>query len=191
MNNGRILLLDNRDSFVWNLAQAFRMLDAAVDVVRSDRIDVPGIEKDMPRAVVLSPGPGRPEDAGACLDVVRALHPRLPILGVCLGHQALAAAFGAEIRREPPCHGKTSAVNHGGAGLFDGVPSPFAACRYHSLAVARDTVPEELVAEAWTDSGAIMSLRHRTHPSFGLQFHPESFRTEHGMRLLRNFMEHA
>ena len=184
-----ILLLDNRDSFVWNLAQAFQQLGTDVVVTRSDAITVSEIERQRPDALVLSPGPGTPSDAGVCVEAVRALHREVPILGVCLGHQAIAAAFGSPVERGEPRHGKTSPIHHHGTGLFRGIPSPFPACRYHSLMV--DAVPAGLERDAWTDDGIVMALRHRDHPVFGVQFHPESFRTEHGLELLRNFTECA
>ncbi len=186
-----ILLLDNKDSFVWNLAQALATLRQRVEVVRSDGISVEGIARASPRALVLSPGPGRPEDAGVCVAAVRALSGCLSILGVCLGHQAIAAAFGARVERGPPCHGRCSAVWHAGAGLFRGLPNPFLACRYHSLVVRADTLPAGLIAQAHTADGVLMGLRHERHPTFGVQFHPESFRTEDGVALLRNFVEQA
>jgi anthranilate synthase component II len=181
-----ILLLDNKDSFVWNLAQALRLLRAPVTIVRSDRIDL-----DAPspaRAVVLSPGPGRPEHAGRCVQLVQRWSGRLPILGVCLGHQAIAAAFGGVVARSVPCHGRTSPVRHGGTGLYAGLPDPTPFCRYHSLAVVADGLPDVLSVDAWLDDGTVMGLRHREHPTFGVQFHPESFRSPHGARLLANFL---
>jgi anthranilate synthase/aminodeoxychorismate synthase-like glutamine amidotransferase len=186
-----VLLLDNKDSFVFNLAQAFETLGEAVAIARSDRIAVGDIVDAAPKAVVLSPGPGRPEDAGVCVAAVQALPPRIPLLGVCLGHQAIAVAFGARVVRGAPCHGKTSAVHHGGSGLFRGLPSPFLGCRYHSLRVEESSVPASLEVDSRTADGVLMSLRHRQWPTFGLQFHPESFRTEHGLAVLRNFLECA
>lgn len=182
-----ILLLDNKDSFVWNLAQGMRALGARVEVVRSDAVD-PEAAGDG-RAIVLSPGPGRPDGAGACIDIVRRWSGLRPILGVCLGHQAIAAAFGAEIVRSEPCHGRSSTIQHPGSGLYRGLPPDVAFCRYHSLSVARETMPAELVAEAFTADGLVMGLRHREHPSYGVQFHPESFRSPHGQQLLRNFLD--
>ncbi len=180
-----ILLLDNKDSFVWNLAQALQMLGAAVRVVRSDAIAVEAAGAG--RALVLSPGPGRPEDAGICIAAIRRWSGHLPILGVCLGHQAIGAAFGAPVDRGPPVHGRATPIEHDGTGLFAGLPKPLSACRYHSLYVG-PTLPPELVATAHTPEGQVMALRHRTHKTFGVQFHPESFRTPDGPRLLRNFL---
>jgi para-aminobenzoate synthetase component 2 len=180
-----ILLLDNKDSFVWNLAQAFGALGAAVDVVRSDQIAVEALA--AARAIVVSPGPGRPEDAGVSVAAIRRWSGRMPILGVCLGHQAIGAAFGAAIVRGEPRHGRTSRIGHDGHGLFAGLPRPLEVCRYHSLYVA-DPLPAELVATARADGGAVMALRHRAHPTFGVQFHPESFRTPDGPALLANFL---
>ena len=181
-----ILLLDNKDSFVWNLAQGMRTLGAQVEVVRSDAID-PEAAGDS-HAIVLSPGPGRPDSAGACMEIVRRWSGLRPILGVCLGHQAIAAAFGAEIVRSEPCHGRVSTIQHPGTGLYRGLPANVSFCRYHSLAVADDSVPPELLAEAFTEDGLVMGLRHREHPTYGVQFHPESFRSPHGQQLLRNFL---
>ncbi len=187
----RVLLLDNRDSFVWNLAQAFMALGARVDVVRSDALTADAVRERRASAVVLSPGPGRPEDAGECIDVVRALSGSVPILGVCLGHQAIGAAFGARIEKSTPCHGKSWPVHHDGAGLLRDLPSPIQVCRYHSLSVAPDSLPPLLIRDAWTTEGEIMSMRHATHPTFGLQFHPESFRSPLGPRVLARFLEHV
>lgn len=181
-----ILILDNKDSFVWNLAQALQRLGAAVEVVRSDRLDVE--RAGDAAALVLSPGPGRPEDAGICTAAVQRWSGVLPILGVCLGHQAIAQAFGARIVRTEPCHGRTSPVRHDGRALFASLPQPLVACRYHSLAVDADSVPAELLVTAHTDRGVIMAVQHRRHPTFGVQFHPESFRTADGLRLLDNFL---
>jgi anthranilate synthase/aminodeoxychorismate synthase-like glutamine amidotransferase len=180
-----ILLLDNRDSFVWNLAQALMGLGAAVQVVRSDRIDVEAL--GAARAIVISPGPGRPEDAGISVAAVRRWSGQRPILGVCLGHQAIGQAFGAPVRRGTPVHGRTSAIRHDGTRLFAGLDNPLRGCRYHSLHVGPE-LGTELVATAATDAGELMALQHRTHPTFGVQFHPESFRTEQGPLLLANFL---
>jgi anthranilate synthase component 2 len=184
-----LLLLDNYDSFVFNLAQGFGALGEEPRVVRSDQLTVADILDLRPSALVLSPGPGRPEDAGVCVAAVRALSGQLPVLGVCLGHQAIAHAFGAPVTLAPePVHGRTSAIHHDGRGLFAGVPSPFLACRYHSLAVPAGSLPAQLRPTAATADGLLMAMAHASHPTFGLQFHPESFRTEHGMTILRNFV---
>ena len=182
-----VALLDNRDSFVWNLAQALLALGAEVQVERSDRLDLAGLAALAPRALVLSPGPGRPEDAGITVAAIRAWSGRVPSLGVCLGHQAIGHAFGARVVRTDPVHGRCTEVRHDGSPLFAGIPSPFAACRYHSLAVAAQDLPADLAPLATSD-GVLMALRHRRDPTFGVQFHPESILTEHGHALLRNFL---
>ncbi len=180
-----ILLLDNKDSFVWNLAQAFAGLAATVRVVRSDTCDVEQLGDAA--ALVVSPGPGRPEDAGHSLAAIRRWSGLRPILGVCLGHQAIGACFHGRVERGAPMHGRQSPIHHDGTGLFAGLPNPLLACRYHSLHVL-EPLPEALVATARTDDGTLMAMRHRTHPTFGVQFHPESFRTPEGTRLLANFL---
>ena len=184
-----VLLLDNKDSFVWNLAQALQVFGAEVEVVRSDRVDIASLAARPPSAIVISPGPGRPEDAGVSVDVVRQLSGRMPILGVCLGHQAIGLAYGAKIARTEPRHGLCSSIRHDGSGILAGLPCPFQACRYHSLHVVE--LPDELLPTAWSDDGVLMALRHRRHPTFGVQFHPESFRSEQGDLLLENFWELA
>jgi para-aminobenzoate synthetase component 2 len=184
-----VLILDNRDSFVWNLAQALSGLGAEVDVCRSDQTDIPAVRRMAPDALVISPGPGRPEDAGCSVSAVRELGARTPILGVCLGHQAIGAAHGADIARVAPCHGRAWPIHHRGEGLLAGLPSPFPAARYHSLAVI--SPHEDLVADAWTDEGVVMALHHRTNPVFGVQFHPESFLTPSGDRVLAAFLRAA
>ncbi|MBL8738455.1 MAG: aminodeoxychorismate/anthranilate synthase component II [Planctomycetes bacterium] len=180
-----ILLLDNKDSFVWNLAQALAALGAPVQVVRSDAVDVAGLGKA--RALVLSPGPGRPEDAGCSIAAVQRWSGLLPILGVCLGHQAIGAAFGAAVVRGEPVHGRATPVVHDGRALFAGLPQPLPVCRYHSLYVAEPLGPH-LRATAHASAGEVMAVQHQSHPTFGVQFHPESFRTPHGTRLLANFL---
>jgi anthranilate synthase/aminodeoxychorismate synthase-like glutamine amidotransferase len=186
-----ILLIDNFDSFVWNLAQGLGELGHETRVVRCDVLDVAGIRALRPSALVISPGPGRPAEAGVSLAAVRALSGELPILGVCLGHQAIAEAFGARIVPGPePVHGRTSPIRHDGLTPFQGIPSPFTACRYHSLVVDPASLPPCLHAAA-TSGGILMAIRHETHRTYGVQFHPESFRTEHGQRLLANFLAAA
>jgi len=188
----RLLLLDNYDSFTWNLAQYLGELGAEVDVVRNDRTSPADIEAAGFDAVVISPGPGRPEKAGISIDVVTKLADKLPILGVCLGHQAMACAYGGEIAPAPTLmHGKTSPIVHDGRTLYDGLPSPFEATRYHSLAVEEGTLPEVLEVSARTPEGVIMGLRHRELPIEGVQFHPESILTVEGKRLLSNFLSGA
>jgi para-aminobenzoate synthetase component 2 len=183
----RILVVDNYDSFVFNLVQYLGQLGAEVDVRRND--EVTPDEGRGYDGVLLSPGPGTPADAGVCLAMVRELSGVVPIFGVCLGHQAIGEAYGAVVTRAPELlHGKTSQVHHDGAGVFDGLPDPFTATRYHSLAIDPATVPDELEVTARTDSGVIMGVRHRTLAVEGVQFHPESVLTEGGHRMLANWL---
>lgn len=186
------LLLDNYDSFTYNLAQYLAELGVDLEVVRNDAITVPEVQARRPRAVVISPGPGMPEKAGITVDLIRALGGSVPILGVCLGHQAIAAAFGGRVVRAPaPVHGKTSAVHHRGHRLFRQVPSPFEATRYHSLLVDRASLPPVLDVTAETADGLIMGLTHRERPIFGVQFHPESILCRDGKTILANFVAMA
>ncbi len=191
-----LLVIDNYDSFTYNLVQYLSELaaqgptDHPIQVYRNDQIDLPGLRRLNPAGVVLSPGPGRPESAGICLDLLRELGPRLPLLGVCLGHQSLGQAFGARVvRAETLMHGKTSEIYHHGVGLFQGLATPFTATRYHSLVVERATLPDCLEVTAWLADGTIMGLRHRDYPHLqGVQFHPESVLTTLGKPLLQNFL---
>lgn len=187
----RLLLIDNYDSFVYNLAQAFGVLGAEPVVVRNDAT-LPELETLEPDAVVISPGPGTPKEAGVSIDALRAFGSRLPVLGVCLGHQCIGAAFGGVVDRAPvgPVHGKTSRIAHSGWGLFAGVPSPFVATRYHSL-VVQPPLPPELEVTATSEDGTVMALRHRELPIEGFQFHPESVLTTDGPQLLKNFLAAA
>jgi anthranilate synthase component 2 len=185
----RLLLVDNYDSFTFNLVQYLGELGAAVDVFRNDAIDVRGIRDRRPDALVLSPGPCTPDAAGVTLAAIEALQGALPILGVCLGHQAIGQAFGGKVvRNHRIVHGKSSPVRHGGGGIYAGLPSPFEAGRYHSLVVERETLPAVLEVTSWTDEGEIMGLRHRTADVEGVQFHPESILTVDGKRLLGNWL---
>jgi anthranilate synthase/aminodeoxychorismate synthase-like glutamine amidotransferase len=186
-----VLLIDNYDSFTWNLAHRLGELGAEVEVVRNDVISVDEIEARHPTHLVISPGPGRPEAAGVSVEVLRRFCGRLPVLGVCLGHQALAAAFGGRVERAAaPMHGKTSMVAHDGRGIFKGVAEPFEAGRYHSLLVPPDGLPVDFEVSAWVaDDKTVMALRHKTWPVDGVQFHPESVLTPSGHQLLRNFLE--
>ena len=189
----KVLLVDNYDSFTHNLAQLIGGLGAEVHVHRNDAIDLAGVEQLAPTHVVLSPGPGHPEkprDFGICQALVTAARPDRPLLGVCLGHQGIAHHLGGRVVRAPQImHGKTSMVLHRGAGVFEGLPRPFEAMRYHSLMVERESLPPELEVTAWTvDDALIMGLRHRTLPIQGVQFHPESIGTPEGVRLMRSFL---
>jgi anthranilate synthase component 2 len=187
-----ILVIDNYDSFTYNLVHYLAELGAEPVVRRNDALSVREAIALRPEAVLISPGPCAPAQAGICLPLLRAAPDDLPILGVCLGHQAIGEAYGGEVvRAQTLMHGKTSPVRHEGTGVFAGLPDPFTATRYHSLAVRRDALPDVLEANAWTADGEIMGLRHRTRPVHGVQFHPESIATEHGHDLLANFLDLA
>jgi len=182
-------MVDNYDSFTYNLVQYLGELGREVKVVRNDELSVDEIEALEPECVVLSPGPCTPNEAGVSLELIRRLAGRVPILGVCLGHQAIGQAFGGRVvHARTLMHGKTSAIHHTGAGVFRGLPSPYTATRYHSLAIERESCPADLEVTAWTEDGEIMGVRHRSLPVEGVQFHPESILTEHGHALLRNFL---
>lgn len=184
-----ILVIDNYDSFTYNLVQFFGELGAELVVRRNDKVGLDEIEKLQPERICISPGPGTPLDAGISNELIRQFGPRIPILGVCLGHQCIGHVFGGEIVRAPRLmHGKTSPILHEGDGVFHGLPNPFEATRYHSLIVRRETFPAELEILAETSDGEIMGLRHRQFPIHGVQFHPESIMTEEGKRLLANFL---
>ena len=185
-----LLLIDNYDSFTYNLYQYLSELGEEVQVFRNDKISLADIEKLAPELIVISPGPGTPQQAGISNDVIRHFGPRLPVLGVCLGHQCLGYSFGGRVQGAGEIkHGKSSLIHHDGRGLFEGLPEPFPAIRYHSLAVMRDDLPDCLEVSAWTENGIIMGLRHREYPIEGVQFHPESIMTEVGKDLLRNFID--
>jgi anthranilate synthase/aminodeoxychorismate synthase-like glutamine amidotransferase len=186
-----VLVLDNYDSFTYNLVQYLGELGAEVTVVRNDAATIDAITKIAPGRIVISPGPGRPEDAGVTMELIRQLGSQVPILGVCLGHQAIGAVFGGSVvRAAVPMHGKTSTIEHNGRGVFSGLTAPFLASRYHSLIVAEEGLPKDLEVTARTkEDRAIMGLRHRSRPIHGVQFHPESILTGEGKRILRNFLE--
>jgi anthranilate synthase/aminodeoxychorismate synthase-like glutamine amidotransferase len=187
-----ILLIDNYDSFTFNLLHFLGDLGARCEVRRNDRITVEQALAMAPEAIVLSPGPCTPSEAGICVDLVAAATGRISLLGVCLGHQAIGQAFGAEIVRAPvPMHGKISPIHHDGRDIFEAIPSPFGATRYHSLIVRRKTLPEVLLETALTEDGLVMGLRHRTESVFGVQFHPESIASQHGHAILANFLKLA
>ncbi len=199
-----LLMIDNYDSFTWNLVQYLQVLGAEVRVIRNDELSVGQIAALAPEKIVISPGPCTPNEAGVCVDVIRELGPRLPILGVCLGHQGIGQAYGGDVvRAKTIMHGKTSRIRHRAQGVFAGLPDGYEATRYHSLVVSRETLPDCLEITAWTETahgvkGAatgeadfdeIMGLRHREYPVEGVQFHPESILTEHGHALLNNFLQ--
>ena len=185
-----VLVIDNYDSFTYNLVQYLGELGAKPFVRRNNEVTLDEIATLAPAQIVISPGPGRPEQAGVTLDVIKRFGPTVPLLGVCLGHQAIGLAFGGTVvRAKAPMHGKTSAIAHDGRGVFAGIASPFTVARYHSLIVQRDGLPAELEIAAETeDDGTVMALRHRTYPIHGVQFHPESIMTREGAHLLRNFL---
>ncbi len=186
-----ILVIDNYDSFTYSLVQYLGELGATLRVRRNNEVTIDEISTMAPERIVISPGPGRPENAGVSVDVIRRFGPTIPILGVCLGHQAIGVVYGGTVcRAQAPMHGKTSTVVHDGKGVFSGIGAPFQAGRYHSLVIANDNVPPQLEIAARTkEDDTIMAVRHRTYPVHGVQFHPESVLTEEGRHLLRNFLE--
>lgn len=189
-----ILVIDNYDSFTYNLVQYLGELGAEMEVVRNDQLTVDEIAERAPERIVISPGPCTPTEAGVSVETIRELGPKIPILGVCLGHQSIGQAYGGEVvRAAKPMHGKTSPIRHTGEGIFRGIPAPFTVARYHSLVIEPSSLPAELEAVAWTDEPGfeteIQAVRHREHPVWGVQFHPESIASEHGHALLRNFLE--
>jgi anthranilate synthase/aminodeoxychorismate synthase-like glutamine amidotransferase len=187
-----IVVLDNRDSFVFNLARHFELLGVPVDVVPSHGITAADLLRTSPQGIVISPGPCTPAEAGCSVDVIRLCRGSVPVLGVCLGHQAIAAAYGGRVvRARQPVHGRTSPVHHDAVNLFAGIPSPMAACRYHSLIVDEATLPDDLTVIARDDEGTVMAIADERRAVYGVQFHPESILTRHGFRLLANFLERA
>ncbi len=185
-----ILLIDNYDSFAYNLCQYLGELGAKVLVVRNDKITLEEIHAKKPEAIVISPGPKRPHEAGISEPAIKEFHKSLPILGVCLGHQAIGEVFGCQIVKAPsPVHGKTSHIIHNGKSIFSSMPVPFSATRYHSLIVSRENFPEQLEIIAWTADNLVMALKHKDYPTVGVQFHPESIMTEEGKTLLQNFLD--
>lgn len=186
-----IAVIDNYDSFTYNLVQYFGELGAELTVFRNDEVTVAELEALRPDHIVISPGPGDPQDGGVSNDVIRSLGPTTPVLGVCLGHQCIGEVYGGVVTRAPRLmHGKTSSVYHNGQGVFNGIPSPFKATRYHSL-IVEEPLPEVLEVTAFTRDGEVMGLQHREYPVMGVQFHPESILTEHGKRILQNFLKIA
>ncbi len=184
-----ILVIDNYDSFTYNLVQYLGELKQEVTVVRNDETTPAAIKSMGPKGILISPGPCTPAEAGVSVDVIKECGPSIPILGVCLGHQSIGAAYGGVVKRASEIvHGKTSRIHHSGRGVFLGIPSPFTATRYHSLIVERESIPSDLEITAWTDDGTIMGVQHRRYRVFGVQFHPESIATEFGHELLKNFL---
>ncbi len=188
----KVLMIDNYDSFTYNLVQYLGTLGADVIVKRNDQTSVEEIRELRPEAIVISPGPCTPAEAGVSVDVIKAFYTEIPILGVCLGHQSIGVAFGGRIvRAKNLMHGKVSRIFHTGEGVFKGIPNPFTAVRYHSLVIEKGSLPEVLSITAWSDDEEIMGVQHREFPVFGVQFHPESVLSEHGMDVLKNFLEQA
>ncbi len=188
----KVLMIDNYDSFTYNLVQYLGTLGADVIVKRNDQTSVEEIRELRPEAIVISPGPCTPAEAGVSVDVIKAFYTKIPILGVCLGHQSIGVAFGGRIvRAKNLMHGKVSRIFHTGEGVFKGIPSPFTAVRYHSLVIEKASLPEVLSITAWSDDEEIMGVQHSEFPVFGVQFHPESVLSEHGMDVLKNFLEQA
>jgi anthranilate synthase component II len=188
----RVLLIDNYDSFTYNLVHYVEELGAQTDVIRNDAITAEEALLRGADAIMLSPGPCTPNEAGICLDLIRLCPQEMPLFGVCLGHQALGQALGGTVAQAKAImHGKVSTIHNTGLGIFEGLPQRFDVARYHSLAILEDTLPSELRADAWTDDGEIMAVAHRSRPMFGVQFHPESIVTEHGHAMIANFLKHA
>ena len=189
-SSGKVLVIDNYDSFTWNIVQYLQVLQADVQVFRNDKITIEEIQEMAPDRILVSPGPCDPDKAGISLQVIEHFQGSIPIFGVCLGHQSIGQAFGGKVvRSKVLMHGKTSPIHHDNSGVFSGLPNPFLATRYHSLSVERETLPDCLEVTAWTEDGEIMGLRHRKMKVEGVQFHPESILTESGMELLANFLE--
>lgn len=185
-----ILLIDNYDSFSYNLVQYLGELGEDLLVYRNDKISVKEIAELSPKRIVISPGPGRPEDAGVSKDLIRAFYKEIPILGVCLGHQSIGEVFGAEVVHAPYLmHGKTSKIIHDGFGVYKDMPNPFIATRYHSLIIKKDTIPDEFIISSWTEDDIVMGIRHKNFPLEGVQYHPESILTEKGKLLIKNFVD--
>ena len=185
-----IIFIDNYDSFTYNLVQYFGSLNSRIKVYKNDQITIDKIKSDNPKGIVISPGPGRPEDSGVSISVIKYFFKHIPILGICLGHQAISLAFNGDISNSGEImHGKTSLIKHTGSLIFKGIPKEFFATRYHSLVTLKNNFPNDLIITSTTDSGLIMSLEHKKFPVFGIQFHPESIMTEYGIEIIKNFLD--
>jgi len=186
-----LLVIDNYDSFVYNLVQYFGKLGEEIKVIRNDQASLETIAGMKPKKIVISPGPGRPENAGVCLEVIKYFRDKVPILGVCLGHQCIGFAYGAKVvRADEIIHGKTSVITHTGQGIFANIPQNIAVTRYHSLIIKKDCIPQELIVTASTEDGKVMAVKHAEYPTFGVQFHPESIASQYGLEMLQNFVEY-
>ncbi|MDK2824344.1 MAG: anthranilate synthase component [Clostridia bacterium] len=184
-----LLVIDNYDSFVYNLVQYFGKLGEKMEVIRNDQVSLKTIAEMQPDKIVISPGPGIPENAGICLEVIQHFADKIPILGVCLGHQCIGFVYGGKVvRAKEIVHGKTSTINHTGEGIFLGIPQGINVTRYHSLIVKKESIPDDLIVTAWSEDGTVMGIKHRKYPTYGVQFHPESIASQYGLELLQNFL---
>lgn len=185
-----LIVIDNYDSFVYNLVQYLGELGENIEVVRNDAVSLRDVERMKPEKIVISPGPGTPEDAGICLELIRHFSGKIPILGVCLGHQCIGRAYGARVGRgKEPVHGKTSLLYHQGKGILAGIPQGIKVARYHSLVIEKESIPGDLSVTAFSSDGVVMAIQHKKHPTFGVQFHPESVASQYGKEILKNFLQ--
>ena len=186
-----LLVIDNYDSFVYNLVQCLGRLGAEMEIVRNDKLSIEDVDRMKPEKIVISPGPGIPENAGICVELIKHFAGKIPILGVCLGHQCIAKAFGAKVvRAEVPMHGKTSVISHIGTGILASIPQDIIVARYHSLVIEKESIPEYLVVTALSEDGSVMAIQHSIYPIFGVQFHPESIASCYGLEVLENFLQY-
>lgn len=186
-----LLVIDNYDSFVFNLVQYLGKLGAQMEIVRNDKVSIEDVDRMKPEKIVISPGPGTPESAGICVELIKHFAGKVPILGVCLGHQCIGKAFGAKVvLAKVPMHGKTSVITHAGTGILTSIPQDLTVARYHSLVIEKESMPDHLVVTAFSEDGSVMAIQHSRHPIFGVQFHPESIASLYGMEVLQNFLQY-